>query len=177
VCDIGQQLALTSTTGIDPVSTQIPPRQTSDTTLIQVAIVENLEHNSMLLNESVTPLSMVQHEYSRCTPSNSVMTITTGSLRCSPSRYTVRPSHWTATTTFAIGCLSAASSHTAFKSQEKSSRCRSPCDWLAVYSAAIYRFYAVYWRTLFCHWAGPTQFSSRLKIECPQRTGKQSQQP
>ena len=70
MCDIGQQLALTSTTGIDPVSTQIPPRQTL------IAIVENLEHNSMLLNESVTPLSMVQHEYSRCTPSNSVMTVT-----------------------------------------------------------------------------------------------------
>jgi hypothetical protein len=38
--------------------------------------VENLEHNSKLLNDTVTPFSMVQHEYSRCTRSNSVMTVT-----------------------------------------------------------------------------------------------------
>ena len=36
-------------------------------------------------------------------------------------RYTVRPGHWTATTTFAAGCLPATLSHTAFKSQEKPS--------------------------------------------------------
>jgi hypothetical protein len=64
--------------------------------------------------------------------------------------------------TFATGCLSATLSHTAFKSQEKFSWCRSraPCDWLAVYSAdfSSYRFSAVYWRTLFCRWAGPTCF-------------------
>jgi hypothetical protein len=29
------------------------------------------------------------------------------------------------------------------------------CYWLAVLSVDIYRFSAVYWRTLFCHWAGP----------------------
>ncbi len=87
------------------------------------------------------------------------------------------------------GCLTATLSQTAFKSQEKSSRCRSPCYWLAVYtgpaaafgpkralspvewvmkllskkrlavfSAYTYRFSAVYWRTLPCHWAGPTHF-------------------
>jgi hypothetical protein len=58
---------------IDPASTHIP-RQT------HTEIVKNLEYNSMLLNETVTPLSMVQHEYSRCTPNNSVMTITTMQL-------------------------------------------------------------------------------------------------
>jgi hypothetical protein len=78
------------------------------------------------------------------------------------SSHTARPDHWTGTTTLAIGCLSGTLSHTAFKSQEKSlrSRCRSSCNWLAVLSADsdIYRFSAVYWRTLFCHWAGPNHF-------------------
>jgi hypothetical protein len=45
---------------------------------------------------------------------------------CSYLRLPVRPGHWTATTTFATGCLSTTLSHTAFKSQEKFSRCRSP---------------------------------------------------
>jgi hypothetical protein len=51
------------------------------------------------------------------------------------ARYTVRPDCRAATTTFAIGCLPATLSHTAFKSQEKSLRCRSSCYWLAVFSA------------------------------------------
>jgi hypothetical protein len=58
---------------IDQVSTHIP-RQTL------TAIMENLEYNSRLLNDSVTPLSMVQHEYSRCTPFTSVLTVTTMQL-------------------------------------------------------------------------------------------------
>jgi hypothetical protein len=58
---------------VDQVSTHIP-RQTL------TAIMENLEYNSRLLNDTVTPLSMVQHEYSRCTPINSVLTVTTMQL-------------------------------------------------------------------------------------------------
>jgi hypothetical protein len=58
---------------IDQASTQIP-RQTL------TEIVQNLEHNSNLLNDSITPLTMVQHEYIRCTPSNSVTAVTTMQL-------------------------------------------------------------------------------------------------
>jgi hypothetical protein len=55
---------------IDQVSTQIPRQKLT-------AILENMEYNSRMLNGTVTPLSMVQHEYTRCTPANSVLTVTT----------------------------------------------------------------------------------------------------
>jgi hypothetical protein len=58
---------------IDQASTQIP-RSTL------TAIFENSEYNSKLLNNSITPFTMVQHEFSRSTPSNSVTTITTMQL-------------------------------------------------------------------------------------------------
>ncbi len=55
---------------IDQVSTQIPRHTLT-------AIVANLEHNSMLLNSTITPLTMVLHEYSRCTSCKTVITFTT----------------------------------------------------------------------------------------------------
>ena len=54
---------------IDQVSTQIPRQKLT-------AILENMEYNSRMLNGTVTPLSVVQHEYTRCTPTNSVLTVT-----------------------------------------------------------------------------------------------------
>ena len=58
---------------IDHVSTHIP-RETL------TAIVENLEYNAKLLNNSITPFTMVQHEYSRCTSCTSVTAFTTMQL-------------------------------------------------------------------------------------------------
>ena len=54
---------------VDQVSTQIPRQKLT-------AILENLAYNSRMLNGTVTPLSVVQHEYIRCTPANSVLTVT-----------------------------------------------------------------------------------------------------
>jgi hypothetical protein len=59
---------------VDQVSTHIPRQQ------LTAMILENLEYNSRMLNGTVTPPSMVQHEYTRRTPANSVLTVTTMQL-------------------------------------------------------------------------------------------------
>ncbi len=118
--------------------------------------------------DSSLPIShVVVGGHHDCFLSNQRLGVAQWHGRQTRARYTVRPDHWTATTTaLAPSPLAASQRPQAYRIQLSRAKRnlhdagpRASAIWLAVLSADIYNhFSAVYWRTLFCHWAGPDHF-------------------